>query len=91
MAPDASGVWQPVRDATGALIVHDPGATPFAPCYGVNTQEIVHPDEIVADSFALMVAANPTGKAPATPALLDDLAHLLADGAKHPPEIRCRY
>jgi len=91
MATDASGAWQPVRDASGALVVHAPGATPFAPCYGMNTQEIVHPDEIAASSFALMVAPVPAASAPATPALLEDLALLIADGAKHPPEVRCRY
>jgi hypothetical protein len=91
MAPDAAGAWQPVRDASGALVVHDPGATPFAPCYGMNTQEIVHPDEIAATSFALMVAPVAPASPPATPALLEDLAHLIGDGARHPPEVRCRY
>jgi hypothetical protein len=91
MATDASGVWQPVRDASGALVMHDPASTPFAPCYGMNTEEIVHPDEIAASNFALVVAPVAVSHAPATPALIEDLAHLLADGAKHPPEIRCRY
>jgi hypothetical protein len=91
VATDATGAWQPVRDATGALVVHDPASTPFAPCYGMNTEEIVHPDEIAANNFALRVAPVAARRAPATPALIEDLAHLLADGAKHPPEVRCRY
>ncbi|HEY0479504.1 MAG TPA: hypothetical protein VGD37_18420 [Kofleriaceae bacterium] len=92
LAQDAAGAWQPVRDGSGALVAHDPGATPFAACYGQNTDEIVHPDEIVADSFALLVMGDFPGRPKVrTPALLDDLAAVISDGAKHLPELRCRY
>lgn len=92
LVPDASGAWQPLRDGSGALVVHDPAATPFAPCYGQNTSEIVHPDEVVAESFALLAVGDlPARPRVATPALLDDLARVISDGAKHIPELRCRY
>jgi hypothetical protein len=92
LAQDASGAWQPRRDASGALVAHDPAATPFASCYGQNTTEIVHPDEIVAQSFALLAVGDfPARPKVATPALLDDLAAVIADGGKRMPEIRCRY
>ena len=92
LTADGSGAWQPARDAAGALITHDPGATPFAPCYGQNTDEIVHPDEVVASSFALLALGDlPARPKVATPALLDDLAAMIKDGAKHVPELRCRY
>ncbi|HMG54836.1 MAG TPA: hypothetical protein VK601_15165, partial [Kofleriaceae bacterium] len=88
----ASGAWQPARDAGGGLVAHDPAATPFAPCYGQNTGEIVHPDEIVASSFALLALSDfPARPKVATPALLDDLAAVISDGARHVPELRCRY
>jgi hypothetical protein len=92
LAQDASGSWQPLRDGSGALVAHDPAATPFAPCYGQNTSEIVHPDEVVAQSFALLAIGNfPARPKVTTPALLDDLATVISDGAKHMPELRCRY
>lgn len=92
VAQDASGAWQPVRDAGGALVAHEPGATPFARCYGENSEEIVHPDEIVADSFGLLAVGDfPARPKVKTQALLDDLAAVLADGARHVPEVRCRY
>ncbi len=92
LAPDASGAWQPARDGSGALVVHDPGATPFGPCYGQNTGEIIHPDEVVAQSFALLALGDfPARPKVNTPALLDDIAAVFLDGAKHVPELRCRY
>jgi hypothetical protein len=92
LAQDASGAWQPRRDAGGALVAHDPATTPFASCYGQNTTEIVHPDEVVASSFALLAVGDfPARPKVATPALLDDLAAVIADGAKRIPEVRCRY
>ncbi|MEO7731745.1 MAG: hypothetical protein ABIY55_12285 [Kofleriaceae bacterium] len=92
LVPDSAGAWQPARDASGALVTLDPSATPFAPCYGQNTDEIVHPDEIVAQSFALLALGDFAAHLKVnTPALLDDLAAVIADGGKHVPERRCRY
>jgi hypothetical protein len=89
LASNASGKWQPARDAAGALIFHPPTMALLASCYGGNTDEIVHPDEIIAQSFALMLVSG-TQKIK-TPALLDDIAAVIRDGAAHPPEVRCRY
>jgi hypothetical protein len=97
VANDA-GAWQPARDGRGVLVTHDalvsdgPDAVPFARCYGQNTAEIVHPDEVVAQSFALLALGDFPGRPKVnTPALLDDLAVVIADGASHAPELRCRY
>lgn len=54
-------------------------------CFALaNTSEIVHPDEVVAQSFALLAmgdfAARPKV---ATHALLDDIATVISDGATH--------
>jgi hypothetical protein len=97
LAQDGSGAWQPARDGSGALVMHDalvaegPDATPFARCYGRNTTEIVHPDEVVASSFALLAMGDFPAPKVNTPALLDDLAAVISDGARHVPELRCRY
>jgi hypothetical protein len=92
LAQDRSGAWQPARDGSGALVTHDPGATPLGPCYGQNTTEIVHPDEVVAQSFAMLALGDfPARPQVHTPALLDDLAAMISDGARHQPELRCRY
>jgi len=57
-----------------------------------NTDEIVHPDEIIAQRFALVALGDFPGRPKVnTPALLDDLAAVIADGARHVPERRCRY
>jgi Zn-dependent protease with chaperone function len=92
LAQDASGAWQPARDGSGALVTHQPDATAFAPCYGQNTDAIAHPDEVVAQSFALLALGDfPARPEVTTPALLDDLATVIADGARRVPEVRCRY
>jgi|GEM_PF-348427 len=92
LVADSAGAWQAARDASGALVTHDPSATPFAPCYGQNTEEIVHPDEIIAQSFALLAIGElPARLQVTTPALLDDIAAVIADGGKHTQERRCRY
>jgi hypothetical protein len=89
LAANAAGKWQPARDAAGGLIFHPPSMALLGACYGQNTGEIVHPDEIIAQSFALMLV--PGTQKIKTPALLDDIAAVIRDGAAHPPEVRCRY
>jgi hypothetical protein len=92
LVQDDAGRWQPARDGGGGLLTHGLETTPVGPCYGQNTSEIIHPDEVMAQSFALLVLGDfPARPKVNTPALLDDLAAVIGDGARHVPELRCRY
>lgn len=94
LAANASGAWQPVRAPSGALVTHDYATLALAPCYGGNTvnQQSVHPEEVMAHNFSLLAVGDiPSRPKVTTPALLDDLAALLANGGVSTSEPRCRY
>lgn len=68
------GRWQPLlRD--GQPVVVDPAGVPeFARQIGGNTGYIIHPDEILAENFALLVEGK---RNVPTPAILDAMESLL--------------
>ncbi len=66
--------WQPLLRA-GRPVLHNSSSVPeFAEKIGGNTGYIIHPDEILAENFALLVAGK---RDVPTPRILDAMAKLL--------------
>lgn len=53
LAVDANGVW--ARSPAGTLLGYPVEETDYAKRVGINTGYIVHPDEVLADNFSLLV------------------------------------
>ena len=67
--------WTPGRAGT-SLVLLDPGSVPeYFTAIGLNTRYIIHPEEILADNFVLLVRGERKVR---TPRILDDLERVLA-------------
>lgn len=77
--PDTGTV---VRDAAGAPVLVDAGATEWARQIGRNSSYTLHPEEVLADNLSLVVRRR-LGTAPhvADPAFLTAFEEILADGS----------
>jgi hypothetical protein len=69
LLPVDTGTGQVLRDASGNLITHGFGDTDWVPQMLRNSNYIIHPEELMADNFALLMEWRSTGILPsATPA-----------------------
>jgi len=66
------GEWRPTT-VEGAVVFHDPSLPDFHRQIGRNTAYIIHPEEILADNFAMLL----TGAEPKDPWLLDSIKRVL--------------
>lgn len=78
-----------VRGANGELVTYNFGNTSWVPQTLLNTNFIIHPEEIMADNFALLMEWRATGMLPATTPggfpvndiqLLEDFEDVLTEG-----------
>jgi hypothetical protein len=80
-----------VAPSSGQLHMLDPDDA-YLRCVGRNSEEVFHPDEIMADNFVRVLArADPRHSAEPTPELVDDLESLLRAGKPPAPKARCRF
>ena len=67
--------WKPAQDAGGKPVLLDAGSTPdYFERIGRNTGYIIHPEEVLADNFVLLVQGK---KEVATPRILEELGRKL--------------
>lgn len=68
--------WLAGRGPKNELVMVDPGALPeYYTAIGLNTRYIIHPEEILADNFVLLVRDEKNVR---TPRILTELARVLA-------------
>ena len=71
-----NGRWIAQRAGTG-LVLQDADSVPeYAAAIGLNTRYIIHPEEILADNFELLVRG---GRRVRTPRILEELQRVLAE------------
>jgi hypothetical protein len=88
----ANGAMQVTRGKDGRLDTLGPGQTEYLHCVGRNTDEIIHPDEVMADNFVRVLArAEPSHPSEPTPALIDAFEALLRTGAAPEQARRCPF
>jgi hypothetical protein len=69
--------WTPGRSKDDALVLVDAANLPeYFNAIGLNTRYIIHPEEILADNFVLLVRGERKVR---TPRILDDLQRVLAE------------
>lgn len=89
----SSGAVRARRAPDGKLDFIHPAGSAYLRCVGRNTEEVIHPDEVIAESFVLVLARGASGQeeeqAP-SPGLVDDLESLLRTGESKAPA-DCRF
>src|SRR5262249_47315366 len=88
----SNGAMQVARRKDGKPDVVDPRESDYIHCVGRNTEEVIHPDEVMADNFVRCLArAKPKHRSEATPELVDAFEALLRTGNASAPARRCAF